>query len=65
MLKCWQNPEFQKKISEVGSRNGYFRNSLNPFRDDYYGGVVAPIRPLKDQPKEYYEELDEFFGEAF
>ena len=40
------------------------RKSIKWYREEYKKGIKPIIKPLPDQPQEYYDELDEFFAEG-
>lgn len=40
------------------------RKSIKWYREEYKKGIKPIVKPLPDQPQEYYDELDEFFAEG-
>lgn len=40
------------------------RKSIRWWREMYKNGGKPPIKPLPNQPQEYYDDLDEFFAEG-
>lgn len=40
------------------------RNSIKWWREQYKEGIKPIVKPLPNQPQEYYDELDEFFAEG-
>lgn len=53
-----------KPHNERRHREAEQRNSIRWWREEYKKGEKPPVKPLPDQPQEYYDELDEFFAEG-
>ena len=50
--------------NEERHRRAAQRNSIRWWREEYKKGIKPVVKPLPDQPQEYYDELDEFFAEG-
>lgn len=40
------------------------RKSIKWYREEYKKGLKPIVKPLPDQPQEYYDDLDDFFAEG-
>lgn len=56
--------KYLQPYNDERHRQAEQRKSIQWWREEYKKGAKPIIKPLPNQPQEYYEDLDEFFAEG-
>ena len=66
--KEWRSELSRKTFAPIAAENhrrAEQRKAISCWREMYHNGGTPIVKPLPHQPQEYYDDLDEFFGEFF